>query len=114
VRDGESESYLLDGSCARSRRISPHLERELNLRCHSRGYDLGLRVLSYVADYGCQLTGAGGDRVDAGCLDPALDLAPVEVRDQAAGGAEEGRLAAGGAAGEEGELAGGQVERDVA
>ena len=46
--------------------------------------------------------------------DPALDLAAVEVRDEAAGGAQQGRLAAGGAAGEQRELAGAELEGDVA
>ena len=80
-----------------------------------RGRDhLGLGVLSDVADVGGELAGAGGEGVDAGHLDPAVDLAAVEVRDQAAGGAQQGRLAAGGAAGEEDQLSGADLERDVA
>ena len=41
-----------------------------------------------------QLARAGLDRVEAGDVDGAVDLAAVEVRDQAAGGFQQGRLAA--------------------
>ena len=103
-------------STARAReawRVAAHLQRQLDLRRDRGRDDLGLGVLGDVADRGGQLAGAARYRVDAGDLDAALDLAAVEVRDEAAGGSEEGRLAAGGAAGQEDELAGGQVERST-
>jgi hypothetical protein len=75
---------------------------------------LGLRILGDVADRGGQLARAGGDRVDAGDVDAALDLAAVEVGDEATGGAEQGRLAAGRAAGQQSKFASRQREGDIA
>jgi len=105
VGDGEGQGDLLDRSSAGSRWVAAHLQRELYLRGNCRGDDLGLGILGDVADHGGQLPRSSGDRVGTHHLDPALDLAAVEVRDEAAGGTKEGRLARGGAAGEEGELA---------
>jgi len=110
VWNGQSQGDLLDRPGARGRWISPHLKRQLDLGRNGGRDDLGLGVLGDVADDRGQLSRSGGDRVDSGHLDPAVDLSTVEVRDEAAGSAEQRRLARGGAAGEEGELAGGKSE----
>ena len=94
--------------------VAAHLQRQADLGGDRGRDDLGLGVLGDVADDGGQPAGAGGERVDPGDLDPALDLAAVEVGHEAAGGAQQGRLAAGRAAGEEDELAGADLERDLA
>src|SRR5262249_14633927 len=78
-------------------------QRQLDLGGDRGRDDLGLWVLREVADRGGKLSGAGGDRVHAGDLDPARDLTAVEVRDEPTGGAEEGGRATGGAARGEGE-----------
>src|SRR5262249_5855677 len=61
---------------------------------------------------GRELARPGRDRVEAADLDPAGDLAAVEVRDETAGRAQESRLAAARAAGEDDELAGADPQRD--
>ncbi len=113
VGDGEGEGDLLDGAGARGRGVAAHLQRQLDLRRNGGRDDLGLGVLGHVADRGRQLTWSGGDRVEPGDVDLAGDLPAVEVRDEAAGSAQEGRLARGGATGEDGELAGVEVEGDI-
>jgi hypothetical protein len=110
VRNGEGEGDLLDRTGAGGRGVAAHLQRQLDLSRDGGRDDLGLGVLSDVADHSRELSRAGSYRVDAGHLDPPPELAAVEMRDEAAGGAEEGRLAGGGAAGEEGELARRQIE----
>ena len=104
VRDRQRQGDLLDRAGAGGGRVAAHLQRQLDLGRDRGRDDLGLGVLGDVADGGGELARAGGDRVDAGDRDLALDLAAVEVRDEAAGGAQQRRLAAGRAAGEQHEL----------
>src|SRR5207342_676124 len=113
VRYGEGEGDLLDRAGAGAGPVAAHLQRQLDLGGDGGGDDLRLGVLGEVTDGAGQLARPGGEGVDAGDLDPALDLAAVEVRDEAAGGAQQGRLAASRATGEEDEFAGGELERDV-
>ena len=80
VRDREGQGDLLDRAGAGGGRVAAHLQRQPDLGRDRGRDDLGLGVLGEVADDRGQLAGAGGDRVDAGDLDPALDLAAVEVR----------------------------------
>ena len=114
VGDREGQGDLLDRSGARRGGRSAHLQRQADLGRDRGRDDLGLGVLGDVADHGGQPAGSGGERVDAGDLDGALDLTAVEVGHEPAGGAQQRRLAAGRAAGEQDELAGADLERDVA
>ncbi len=104
VRDGEGEGHLLDRAGAGGGRVAAHLQGQLDLGGDRGRDDLGLGVLGDVADDARQLARARLDRVEAGDLDGPVDLAAVEVRDEAAGGAQQGRLAAGRAPGEHDEL----------
>ena len=114
VRDREGKRYLLHSAGTRSLRVPAHLQGQLDLGGDGGRDDLGLGVLGDVADGGGQLSRAAGDRVEARYLDAALDLAAVEVRHEAAGGAQQGRLAAGRAPRQHGELPRRQRQRDVA
>ena len=104
VRDRQRQRDLLDGAGAGGRRLAAQLERQLDLGGDGGRDDLGLRVLGDVADGG-QLGRPVLAGVEAGDLDLPLDLAAVEVRDEAAGGAQQRRLAGARAAGEDDELA---------
>ncbi len=105
VWDRQGQGDLLDGAGAGGGVVSPHLQRQLDLGGDGGRDDLGLGILGDVADDRRQLSRPRLDRVEVGDGDGAFDLTAVEVRDEAAGGFEQGRLAGGGAAGEEDELA---------
>ena len=87
------------------RRVAAQLQRQRDLGADGGRDDLGLGVLGDVADAAGELARAGVARVEAGDLDPPGDLAAVEVRHEAAGGAQQRRLARARAAGEDDELA---------
>jgi hypothetical protein len=113
VRDRERQRDLLDPAGEGGRRIAAHLERQPDLGRDRGRDDLALGVLGDVADDRGQLARPWCERIDAGDLDATRDLPAVEMRDQAAARPQQGRLAAGGAAGEQDQLAGSKFERDV-
>ena len=94
VRDRQRERDLLDRARARGRRLAAHLQRQLDLRRDRGRDDLGLGVLGDEPTAPPSSAGPVLAGVEAGDLDRARDLAAVEVRDEAAGGAQQGRLAA--------------------
>ncbi len=113
VRDRQGEGHLLDRPGAVAGGVAAHLQRQLDLGGDGGRDDLGLGVLGDVADEGRQLRRTGLDRVEAGDVDRAGDLAAVEVRDEPAGRFQEGRLARGRAPGEQRELARSDLQRDA-
>ena len=90
VRDGEGEGYLLDAAGTRGWGIAAHLKWQLDLGFNRGRDDLGLGILSHVADHGRQLAWTGLDRILPGDLDLAGDLSAMEMRDEATGSAQEG------------------------
>ena len=110
----ERERGLLDASSHRGRRLAAVLERKGDLGAHGPHHDLGLGVLQQRPDARGQLAGAVLASVHPGHLDASADLAAVNVRHQSAGGAQQRRLARARRPGQQHELSGLDLERDVA
>ena len=112
--DPQRERGLLHPARDRGGRDAAVLEREGQLGADRPHDDLGLGILE-------QRAGDRGDRrrvvrarVQPADLEPAGELAAMEVRDEPAGGAQQRRLARAARSGQDDELAGGDVEVDVA
>src|SRR5258705_2992461 len=80
MRDRQSECHLLDRPSPGAWIVASHLQRQLDLRRDGGRDDLGLGVLGDVANSSRKLSRAGGESVDAGHLQPTVDLATVEDR----------------------------------
>ena len=89
------------------------LLRERELGAHGAHHELGLGVLEERAGDRSELRGPVLAGVQAGERDAPGEAPAVEVRDEAAGGAQQRRLAVPGAPGEQAELTGLQLEGDV-
>ena len=103
--DAERERRLLDPARDGRRAPAAVLERERQLRAHRAHHDLRLGVLEQRAGDGGQLGRAVVARVEAAGQQPPGELAAVEVRHEARGGAQQRRLARPRPAGEHDELA---------
>ena len=112
--DPERERGLLHPARDRGRGQAGVLERKGQLGAHRPHDDLRLGILEQRARDGRERRGVVGPRVEPGDLQPAGELPAVEVRHEPGGGAQQGRLARAARAREHDELAGRDLEVDVA
>ena len=89
------------------------LQRERELGAHRAHHQLALGVLEERAGERPQVGGPMLARVEPGELHPPGEMPPVEVRHEAARGAQQRGLAVPGEPGEQAELARGDLEADV-
>ena len=113
VGDAERQRRLLHRARQRRRRLAAVLERQLELGPHAAHHHLRLGLLEHRAAHGGQLARAVLAHVEPADLELAARLAAVEVRDEPAERAQQRRLARAGQAGQHGERAGLDLERDV-
>ena len=113
-RDPERQRGLLHPARDRGRRQPLVLEREGQLGAHRAHHDLGLGVLEQRPGHGGERRRVVRARVEPADLEPAGELAAMEVRHEPAGRAQQRRLARAARAGQDDELAGRDVEVDVA
>ena len=106
VCDPERERHLLDAARDGGRLVAEVLERERQLGAHRAHHDLGLGVLQHGAGDRAELGRAMVAGVEPVDEHASGELATVEVRDEAAGRAQERRLARPRQSGDDHELAG--------
>ena len=113
VRDPERQGDLLDRPGPRRRRLAAQLERQLELAADGCRDDLGLGVLADEADQAAELGRAVVAHIEARRPRAPRDLAAVVVGHEPAAAAQQRRLAAARAPGEDHQLAVGDLEVDV-
>ena len=91
--DAERERHLLDAARDRRGAVAAALERERELGAHRAHHELRLGILEQHAGERAEPRGAVLARVEARERDAPGEAPAVEVRHQAAGGAQQRRLA---------------------
>jgi hypothetical protein len=111
VRDARQHQRLLRPQRDLGRVRGEVLQPERGLAIDPAEHDLGLRILEHEPGAAGDLAGAGHPRVESRGHHLAGELAPVEVGDQPERRAQQRRLAAARVAGEQHQLALGDLER---